>query len=184
MNIQQEKIWNAETHDEANINSYYVLEPQTNLGINASIAPNGSHLDALYQEYQLNPYPRGVMDPFQTTDIFDFNENPLGGSVPAISNLASEGGPIMAFALDDLGDLVNRADYDRSNPLMTPANPLSAVYAEKVYQQQLETQQKHFTPNSLINHQAIAYSNIQTQNNQVDSLNQLFKGWGNTADGK
>ena len=55
---------------------------------------------------------------------------------------------------------------------------------EKVYQQQLETQQKHFNPNGLINHQSIAYSNIQTQNNQVDSLNQLFKGWGNTADGK
>ena len=67
---------------------------------------------------------------------------------------------------------------------MTPANPLSAAYAEKVYQQQLEQQQKYYNSNSVINHQAIASANIQTQMNQVDSLNQLFKGWGNTAAGK
>ena len=67
---------------------------------------------------------------------------------------------------------------------MTPANPLSAAYAEKVYQQQLEQQQKYYDLNSVINYQAIASANIQTQMNQVDSLNQLFKGWGNTAAGK
>jgi len=67
---------------------------------------------------------------------------------------------------------------------MTPANPLSAAYAEKVYQQELEQQQIYYNSNSVINHQAIVSANIQTQMNQVDSLNQLFKGWGNTAAGK
>ena len=184
MSVDSEKYWNFRTHDAANIDSFYVVEPQTILGINASVAPNGSHLDPLYQAYQMNPYPRGAMERFQPTDILDYNANPLGGSGQAISNLASVGGPILAFALNDINELIDRDHFDKSNPLMTPANPLSAAYAEKVYQQQLEQQHKYYNSNSIINHQAIASANIQTQSNQVDSLNQLFKGWGDTAAGK
>ena len=167
-------VWNLQSHDQADLpNYFYTFQPINIVNTNGIIAPNGSYLDSVYQEYALEIYPNLTREPISLLDVHDFNANPLGGSAPAIANLVSSGGNPVAFALseDQANEFKNKLFWDALNPLISSDNPLSAAYAQKANQIQLEKDRQAFNPNSLIK----ALNKKETAKEELNEIKDVWK---------